>query len=285
VFQLELFGGEPLSAWSVVETLALNASAICKKNGTAFIGSMTTNAVLLNQPRLDILATNGINGFQITLDGPEYIHNKRRIDSRGTGSFRSVWSALQLIKASHHQVKVSIRVHFDPETLPALIGSDGFIRDLARSFVKDDDRFSLHFHALGRLGGPNDHAIQIFAAKEEALAILTEEMLNTGCKQEQVSGYPSFCYAASANSFVIRSDGRVAKCTVAFEDARNTVGKLLENGDMIIDHSKHLLWLRGLISGEPSALACPLGDLPCDDPSKAALTGVQVTGQELAPAL
>jgi hypothetical protein len=49
----------------------------------------------------------------------------------------------------------------------------------------------------------------------------------------------------------------VAKCTVAFEDDRNTIGRLEENGDLVVDHDRHLPWLRGLLSGEPVALSCP----------------------------
>ena len=65
------------------------------------------------------------------------------------------------------------------------------------------------------------------------------------------------CYAARANAFVVRSDGRVAKCTVAFQDDRNTVGRLTEDGGLIIDHERHLPWLRGLISGDSAELTCP----------------------------
>ncbi len=65
------------------------------------------------------------------------------------------------------------------------------------------------------------------------------------------------CYAARANAFVIRSDGRGAKCTVALQDERNTVGRLCENGDIVVDPSRHLPWLQGLVSGDPIALSCP----------------------------
>jgi hypothetical protein len=44
---------------------------------------------------------------------------------------------------------------------------------------------------------------------------------------------------------------------VAFEDERNTVGRLSEEGDLLIDHDRHLPWLQGLISGDPLVLSCP----------------------------
>jgi uncharacterized protein len=70
------------------------------------------------------------------------------------------------------------------------------------------------------------------------------------------SGY-AVCYAARTNSFVIRSDGRIAKCTVAFEDDKNVIGHLLQSGELKIDPERHMPWVRGLISGDDAALQCP----------------------------
>jgi uncharacterized protein len=65
------------------------------------------------------------------------------------------------------------------------------------------------------------------------------------------------CYAARANAFVIRADGAVSKCTIAFDDDRNVVGRLTKEGELLVDHELHMPWLRGLVSGEASALTCP----------------------------
>jgi uncharacterized protein len=70
------------------------------------------------------------------------------------------------------------------------------------------------------------------------------------------------CYAARANSFVIRSDGRVGKCTVALDDDRNTVGHLSADGRLILDASRIRPWIRGLVSLDPTELHCPLINLP-----------------------
>jgi uncharacterized protein len=65
------------------------------------------------------------------------------------------------------------------------------------------------------------------------------------------------CYASKANSLAIRADGGIAKCTVALYDARNSVGKLQDDGTVSIDRERLLPWLRGLESLKPSELACP----------------------------
>jgi uncharacterized protein len=269
-FKLDFFGGEPLAAWDVVEKLARELSAICRTNGTEMFGGITTNGVLLDRSRVDLLAAHNVRAFQVTLDGPQAIHDKRRITRDGSGTFRQVWRALEILKACPHRLNVLIRMHFDPSTLEQHFGDDGFVGRVARNFARGDVRFRLHFHAVGRWGGPNDKDIPVFRSpvdEKAAIGRLTAEALAAGCSAEQVaqcdhdapvgeSGH-TICYAARANSFVIRSDGRVAKCTVAFEDDRNTVGKLTESGDLVIDQSRHLPWLHGLITGDPLALTCP----------------------------
>jgi len=269
-FRLEFFGGEPLVAWDVVETLARGLAEICRGGGVRMSGAMTTNGVLLTRARLDRLAACDISSFQVTLDGPQAVHDRRRTTRKSEGSFDAVWKSLERLKAAAHASEVLIRMHFDPTTVDCLLGDAGFVKRVAESFVRGDDRFRLHFHAVGRWGGPNDAATPVFAlARDEqaAIARLVDEALGAGCAPAQLVQYRhdaalgesghAICYAARANAFVIRSDGRVAKCTVAFEDDRNTVGRLSEQGDLVIDHARHLPWLQGLISGDPRTLSCP----------------------------
>jgi uncharacterized protein len=269
-FKLDYFGGEPLAAWDVVEKLTCELWAICRATGTEMSGGITTNGVLLNGSRVQFLADRGLRDFQVTLDGPQVIHDTRRITRDGSGTFRKVWKALETLKAYPHRLSVLIRMHFDPSTLERLLGEDGFVRQVVRCFAHGDTRFRLHFHAVHPLGGPNDKDIPVFRSyvdEKAAIDRLTAEAIAAGCSLEQLVQYSTdvrtgesgqtVCYAARANAFVVRSDGRVAKCTVAFEDDRNTVGKLTENGDLVIDQSRHLPWLQGLVSGDPLALTCP----------------------------
>lgn len=287
-FQLEFFGGEPLVAWDIVETLAAALADICRVNGVAMLGSMTTNGVLLTRERLDLLAEWSVRSFQITLDGPQSVHDRRRVTRQGAGSFDAVWRALETLKASSHPIEALVRMHFDPSTLGALL-DDGFVRRVAATFVKDDARFRMHFHAVGRWGGARDGETPVFvSAAQENAAIerLVDEALAAGGAPTQFVQYRrgaslgesghEICYAARANAFVIRSDGRIAKCTVAFEDDRNTVGALSESGELMIDQARHLPWLQGLISGDSLALSCP---------ARVYLWGESEASPEMAPSV
>jgi uncharacterized protein len=58
-----------------------------------------------------------------------------------------------------------------------------------------------------------------------------------------LASHGSTCYAGRESSIVIGSDGRLYKCTVAFDDERNHVGWLRADGVLDIDQAKFRLWV------------------------------------------
>jgi uncharacterized protein len=72
------------------------------------------------------------------------------------------------------------------------------------------------------------------------------------------------CYAARGNSFLVRADGRLGKCTVALAHPRNDIGRIHEDGTLEIDSARAWPWMRGLASGDARELFCPLEGLSGD---------------------
>ncbi|MFW2438209.1 MAG: hypothetical protein ACN4GR_02430, partial [Arenicellales bacterium] len=68
---------------------------------------------------------------------------------------------------------------------------------------------------------------------------------------------PYVCYAAKPNAWVVRSNGRLSKCTVGFEDERNDVGKLTPEGTFELNESRLQTWMRGWSTGDQLSLHCP----------------------------
>ncbi|MGA7330076.1 MAG: radical SAM protein [Rhodomicrobium sp.] len=269
--ELDFFGGEPLGAWNTVKYVAGNLYELCQQHGVTLIGGMTTNATLLHKDRLEWLAQHGITAFQITLDGPREIHDARRVSPHKTGSFDVIWQRLAMMHASNlADLEVTIRVHFDASSWSMLARQPSFIDTIIETFIRHDPRFKLRFNPLGNWGAGSGEGIKFFASHEDADAALRHllaRVSQAGLGPSQVpqleqgpetgeSGC-AVCYAARANAFVIRADGAVSKCTVAFDDDRNIVGRLTKEGELIIGHELHIPWLRGLVSGEASVLACP----------------------------
>ena len=69
-----------------------------------------------------------------------------------------------------------------------------------------------------------------------------------------------FICCCKPNALVIRSNGNLAKCTVAFNHEKNQVGYLGENGSIIIDKKSSLGGLEGFNKGGVH-LACPAKNL------------------------
>jgi uncharacterized protein len=268
--EVEFFGGEPLAHWKSLEYLSHSLSQLCDQNNIVFSAAITTNATLLYPSRLETLMTNRVRAYQITLDGPKTVHDLRRISKTGAGSFDTIWQRLLMLKAVQgDELEVTIRLHYDAATWRDFVTEASFLDELLHTFFSDVSRFKLHFNPIEDWGSAQDGIVHFKSTFDRRMALdallrfckqrgLKDEFLPQLAQQDFTgeSGH-QVCYAARANAFVIRADGKISKCTVALDSEKNVIGSISPDGLMAVDHELHSPWLRGLISGEPSALSCP----------------------------
>jgi uncharacterized protein len=97
-----LHGGEPLLAGAA--RLAELAAAVRDRvpAPTRVRVSVQTNAVLLDEESLRLLASHGIR-LSVSLDGDEAAHNRHRLDRKGAGSHAAVSRALRLLADPAHR--------------------------------------------------------------------------------------------------------------------------------------------------------------------------------------
>jgi uncharacterized protein len=219
-----------------------------------YLGDMTTNGYLLDQASAARLAALGIRHFQISLDGPESMHDRTRVRADGKGTFNRIWTNLIAIRDGTLPIDILLRVHLTPDNLPAM---PEFLREVRRTFL-GDARFKVLLKPVEHLGGPNDKTMAIVSADAREAAIHElEEIVSGGAGSGSLFSSPEICYASRPNSLVIRADGRVGKCTVALSDKKNTIGQLLPNGSLQIDQDRLSPWLQGWASRDLATLACP----------------------------
>jgi len=154
-------------------------------------------------------------------------------------------------------------VHFDRDTIDRL---DPLIRDLQRELITDP-RFEVCFKSLLRMGGSNDDRLNVFSESEasEKRRTFMQKLYGGPVPEEE----PFICYAAKPNALVIRADGTLAKCTVALNDPRNSVGVISRDGTVEVDMTKYRPWLVGLEKLDLDALACPLQQIRGPDSTTA----------------
>jgi uncharacterized protein len=223
---------------------------------------MTTNAYLLDMAVFNRLIGLGINHYQITFDGPREYHDKNRILVGGEGTFDRIWSNLLEIRGQDRDFNIDVRLHLDRENSPKIID---FVKQYEAIF-REDKRFRLFFRPLSCLGGKNDTNLPILseAAARRKVNELKRYMLDNNIKYRVVDGSQRpkpICFASKLNSFIIRSNGNLNKCSVALENELNYVGKLNRNGTITVDLGKITRWGRGLESGNLDELTCPLKNL------------------------
>jgi uncharacterized protein len=253
---LSWFGGEPLLAVDLVYDLMAFAHELRARHPALTLRSnMTTNAYLLDRSRFDRLLALGVTFYHVTFDGPRAWHDRKRVLAGGGGTFDRVWHNLLALRDSPGRFEILVRLHADQDNYAAL---PEFIDDYAREFG-GDRRFKLFVRELARFGGANDAALPVFACgavpgKIDQLRRLIAERGLAELNREHMG---SICYAARGNSYVIRADGRVNKCSLALEDPLNQVGRLDQEGSLNIDQARMLPWLRGALTADRAALGCP----------------------------
>ncbi|MEG3221984.1 radical SAM protein [Vibrio gigantis] len=259
--QISWFGGEPLLNYKGVVSISEYIKDIQKSHpDLSYQSDMTTNGYLLTNDKYETLSNLGVTKFQISLDGDQYVHDKTRILVNGQGTFNTIWDNLKKIKLSSLSANILLRIHYDSHNWSKI---SEFSKKIGSTFG-DDRRFSVFFKDIVRLGGTNDHNIKITNKTDKEK--IERELYRNATMQTKTSpnliGKEQYiCYASQANSFVIRSDGYVNKCTVALSDPNNFIGKLHPNGKLEINNNKLKPWLQGLSSLNPKDLACPYGSL------------------------
>ncbi len=266
---IEWFGGEPLLELAIIEEVQGHVCRLGREHsGLRAKAGMTTNGYFLFRETLTRLVDLGVKSYQISLDGPRAAHDARRKQGCGAGTFDRVWSNLLAAHASDLDFKIRLRIHVDRENrveIPALLES------LAAE-IGGDERFEVFLRPVSRLGGPNDDTLPVLGGEETAVVEELRQLAAEVGLTVHVPGGEKPCYAAAANSFVIRSTGEIAKCTVAFQHPNNRVGQLHPDGRATLDNGKINGWVRGLFSGDAEELRCPMKGFADDRPLARRLT-------------
>lgn len=284
---LKWFGGEPLAAADVMRRICREAKAICDENDVALSGGITTNAWLLNLDLFEELVACEQRFYQITLDGVDADHDQYRKKANGDGTFKRIWENLRNIHTSKSNFIIQLRVHVRRgEEVKARL-----LLDRIASEFGSDRRFTIDLEHVRNLGGEGGKTVdQPYSLSEfRPVAAELNSYFAKKCRQhhgddsvfgktppasanqeevaaeQDVAGAPVsqyVCYATKPNSLLVRSDGALAKCTVALKDGRNAIGRIHADGSIQTDSDKLRAWARGLASLDPGELACPLVNLP-----------------------
>jgi uncharacterized protein len=247
-YSLGWFGGEPLLQPDIIRDVSLVLQNTAKKHNVMTSVAITTNGYLLDQA-LPKLVDVDISLFHISVDGPKAIHESQR-RLQGGESYDKILDNIENVLETCKS-KVLFRVNVDATNpVNCLEVSTWIVEEIQTRFSKYGKRLKLHVvpiwdastkHVDGICLSETQH-FQNWMIVESAIAKLGHQDL-LSYLGNQIAGIGSLaCYAGKPNHYVIGSDGRVYKCTVAFELEANQVGWMRSAGILELDNDKDSLW-------------------------------------------
>jgi uncharacterized protein len=214
------FGGEPLLEIDRIMHLTGEIKNICHTNNCTYSATMTTNGYLLDDKTIDILKELDIQQLQITLDGPEDYHNKKRPLANGAGTYRKIMENIN--KLLEDNIKVTLRINIDDdnytevEKLLEIIPREK--RDLVTIGI-----FNVYQNKVN---------ISVFPLFKSAF----EKGYHYNFTNKQFA-----CELCLKNGLVITPDGKIIPCTINAEKGYS-FGYISDSGDIVINDKAGLYY-------------------------------------------
>lgn len=207
------YGGEPLLCKDIIFSLSERIINICDKNKVTYEAFIITNGYLIDDMIIDNFKKYKITSAQITIDGPDYIHNNRRILKSGKkDNFERVLTSVKKLK--ENGIEVYIRVNLDKNNAKHI---SELLQTLKNEKMED---ISLYFGQIAMLTEIcKSFAHSCYTTKDfsEMLIKLQKKLIMYGFKSGIDSiYYPSikgnYCCADHVNSFIVDPEGYIYKC-------------------------------------------------------------------------
>lgn len=250
------FGGEPLLYPDIIERISMELKELCRKAKKPYNAIMTTNGYLLTLDMFKRMKKCNITNYQITIDGAKEVHDKQRFLVGGKPTYDTIINNLIEIKENEKSplYTFDLRTNLTRTSLPTFKTFSDYI---SKTFLVDK-RFRQRIKYAWNGTGEEEYNRKLIANGEELSLKNIDEMvtlvnnymkstedetqLRRTFERQIISHYP--CYAAKSNTFIFGPDGRVAKCTVHFDDSEDgIVGKLGENGIICFNDSVNTKWI------------------------------------------
>lgn len=226
VLNVTWYGGEPLMNTGTIERLSEVFIEVCKKNGIRYHAGIITNGYNLTRENLELLKRCQVSSIQITIDGDETTHNKRRPLQNGMPTFGRIMSNLTELKDD--LIPVHLRINVDRENCENLGG-----------ILNEINKRGLTSKITPYIAKVENHG----NTYEEGKCLSTGEYLvcrddfgnrmrGYGYETNSNRQYPrrknSFCSCDRINSYVIGPDGTLYKCWENIGNKDRSIGNINE---------------------------------------------------------
>ena len=196
------FGGEPLLAPDVIESLSARFMALVEERGGTYGASIITNGYLLTQDVADMLGAAKVSSAQITIDGMRDTHNATRYLRGGGATFDRIVDNLRNVKLPF---KVHIRHNVHEGNQAEIDELKAFIGELAQESGNE----------LGYYAAPVAGSDVADKRGKQVSLLCDTDASDIGVRQEASrfrAGHGHYCGANTLWSVCIDDCGNLGKC-------------------------------------------------------------------------
>jgi len=208
-FTVSWFGGEPLLAFDIIESLSERFISICNKNNIKYYANMVTNGYLMSREVLERLAVIQCSSVQITIDGNQDIHNLRKPLAEGGGTYTTI---IENLKNGYDLLpRVNLRINVDKNNISA----GDFILD----FLTENNMLDKVTPYFGKLENYNnnydsDDCLNMcdFSVYSYDYSLRTHNNDDARIMGQYPSLKSASCCADTLNASVVDAEGVIYKC-------------------------------------------------------------------------
>lgn len=268
-----IFGGEPLLPLNlpIVELILQQAKE------REISGTIISNGMFLSHYQNVLEPYKDMITIQLTIDGPQAIHDQRRITQANQGTFLRITNQIDWFLTN--QFDVSIRVNLDSENIEHLNELLDFFQDRKWN---GHPNFSVSLSPVENYAGnaapgllpnyqiteaikknvPNEKLRRMNTTLNSDLTRLSlpfEKVLNTGIVTNNYFPNFYFCEAAGGNTFTFSPDHQVYPCTSIIGEKKWSLGTYYPQ--LQLDEQKLALWTGRHVLNQPECKSCNIAFL------------------------
>ncbi len=200
------YGGEPTLAWDLIRDVT---ARLVQLDLTYENAGLVTNGYLLDADKIAALQDLRITSVQVTLDGPEEVHDGRRVLPGGEPTFDRILANVDTLMGTSWEGRCSIRVNVDGHNREGFLG---LREELLRRY--DDKRLTVYAgHVHADPGHPYGHDCILNGCEwaDYTLALYAEALLLPS-RGFYPSSAPGGCVANAHRGWVVGPAGELYKC-------------------------------------------------------------------------
>lgn len=216
------YGGEPLLDMNAINYITEKLTEYVNNEGLTLESSMTTNGYLVSDELALILTKKlHIREYQITLDGPEKVHDKRRFLVDGSPTFRRILSGI--ISLHDHGAIIKVRINVDNENwdevsnLLDVLGENGL--------------YDIYLTAGMMHGCANDCALMTTQEFSSVFATFQNLLYEKGFSMAADAHFPkairNSCMMSYPYAFLIDPNGLIYNCLDHINNPNLALGSII----------------------------------------------------------